>query len=724
MVLRFFGFKKAADHEMVQTDEVQSIETKTQVTVHSPLQALALKSDVDDALAVDSSSEALAIPDDTPLPVAAPQPEPVSAPVLEPVVVPVPEPVVVPLPQPAPAAIEPAQLDLTSYEGRLEFLQKRLSGLHNGVTTLSPLELVASNDHLPKKVLIVGHCSADNWGFHHSNLTKTPTDFLLVNNLQVLPTRSDLEIKAYDFQIVNFPLRFVLQDSFLWGSTKKSDAELDAIFQRSVMSLKALFDLYLQYNAAHGLLTFVTNFMVPSLNPLGKLLPHYDLRNPQYFVDRLNQELERMVRSRSNVYLINLDGITAYLGKRYMQEDLLNLFSHGSYMPGNLKDESRIEHAPPLGEHFRLDYANFLGVLWVEFISAFRIANPRHQVKLILVDLDDTLWNGAVGELENPDVSIAEGWPSGVLEALSYFKDRGGLVAIVSKNYPEVVKKVWTQFYESRFPLANFVAVKCSFAPKSQMIAEILNETQLTDVSALVIDDNPTERAEIRMAFPKIRVLHGYHYYWRKVILLSSETQVAFLSDEGVHKTELLKTQIQRQSQMNAAPSRDAFLAELKVKTHLKRLSFKDDKTVNRCFELLNKTNQFNTTGLRWSMSDFSAFVSEHEVYFYEVEDRFTKYGIVGVALIKDYFIEQWVMSCRVVGLDVEYGVLKNLTEQVKIKTNGQVIHAKLGETDKNLLCQAIFGDCGFEKLPDSNDWRLVDFKTPGYQGSFELSID
>jgi FkbH-like protein len=642
---------------------------------------------------------------------------------------PVPAPAPAPLPEPAPATPEPAakpaeppKLDMNSYEGRLEFLQKRLAGLHNGVTTLSPLELVASNDHLPKKVLIVGHCSAENWGFHNANLTQTPVDFLLVNNLQSLPVRTQEDLGTYDFQVINFPLRFVLQDSFLWGAVKKTDAEMEELFQRSVNSLRALFDLYLQYNKASGLQTFVTNFMAPSVNPLGKLMPHYDLRNPQFYVDRLNQELEKMVRARTNVYLINLDGVTSYFGKRFMQEDLLNLFSHGSYMPGNLKDEARIEHAPPLADHYRLDYANFLGVLWVEFISAFRIANPRHQVKLIVVDLDDTLWNGVVGELDNPDISIAEGWPSGLLEALSYFKDRGGMLAIVSKNSLDVVRSIWTKFYETRFPLSNFVAVKCSFSPKSQMIVEVLQETNLTDVSVLVIDDNPTERAEIKMAHPKIRLLHGYHYYWRKIILLAAETQVAHLSDESINKSELMKAQMERKSQMNAAHSRESFLAELKVNTQLKRLNLGDDKAVERCFELINKTNQFNTTGVRWVMTAFRAFVASEAVYYFEVSDRFTHYGIVGVALIKGACIEQMVMSCRVVGLDVEYGVLNLLINEISAHQPGQAIQANLGVTGKNLLCQSIFGDCGFEKLVNTDVWRLVGFTPPSYQGTFELT--
>jgi FkbH-like protein len=308
-----------------------------------------------------------------------------------------------------------------------------------------------------------------------------------------------------------------------------------------------------------------------------------------------------------------------------------------------------------------------------------------------------------------------------LLEALSYFKDRGGMLAIVSKNYPEVVQRVWKKFYEARFPLSNFVAVKCSFSPKSQMIAEVLQETNLTDMSVLVIDDNPVERAEIKMAFPKMRLMHGYHYYWRKVVLLAAETQVAFLSDEAVKRTELMKSQIERQTQMSTSHSREAFLVELNVNTKLKRLSVNDDKSLERCFELLNKTNQFNTTGVRWPMAEFRAFVESDAVYYFDVQDRLTHYGIVGVALLKGACIEQLVMSCRVVGLDVEYGVLKLLLAEIANKHAGQTVTAKLGATDKNLLCQAIFGDCGFEKLESSDIWRLVEFNPPSLQGAFEL---
>ena len=117
--------------------------------------------------------------------------------------------------EPQPSTADPA---LSAYKRRQELLQRTLHVLHNGVATLSPRELTVAHEHLPRKVLIFERCSAENWGFHRSNPTKTPADFLLVNNLQQLPARTADEIGEYDFQVVNFPLRFVMHDSLSQAS--------------------------------------------------------------------------------------------------------------------------------------------------------------------------------------------------------------------------------------------------------------------------------------------------------------------------------------------------------------------------------------------------------------------------------------------------------------------------------------------------------------------------
>jgi len=568
--------------------------------------------------------------------------------------------------------------------------------VHNGPAALSPLEL-SLGTHLPQKVLIVGHCNAESWGFHQQNVTKTSVEFILVNNLQSLPPKSNEELAQIDCQVIQFPLRFILNDHYIWGGARKSEQELEEVFQRSVSAMRTLFDLYTQYNEQNNLLTFVVNFMAPSFNPLGKLMPIYSLTNPQHYIERLNQELEKMALHRQNAFCLNVNSMTSFFGKRYIQEDVLHLVSHGSFMPGYNKDESRIEHAPRIHEHYNLAVTDFRNMLWIEIISAFRIANPVQAVKLIIVDLDDTLWTGSVGDMTQLDISVTEGWPVGLLESLSYFKDRGGLIAIVSKNDPQVVKNAWDQFYESRFSLSNFVSVKCSFGRKSDMIQEILKETNLTSKSALFIDDNPIERAEVKVIMPDIRVLHGYHYYWRKVVLLSSETQTARLSEESLKKTELIQAQMERQQDMTKSISRDAFLKEMGIKVNIQSLNKENSTAMTRCFELLNKTNQFNTTGKRWTQSEFQALVNNDTIYYFSVQDRYSSHGIVGVILLQRTRILQFVMSCRVIGLTVEWGVMSKLLQKLQTQYPQMPIEAQWLATESNHLAKDLFSGCGFE---------------------------
>lgn len=598
---------------------------------------------------------------------------------------------------------------MVSYEARSEFLKKTLFNLHNGATALSPLELAQTPVQKPRKAMVVGHCAAADWGFHKENSTKTPVDYVFAHNLQELPARSDEELAQYDFQVIQLPLRFIFSDHCIWGGTAKTDAEMEAIFAHSVARLKSLLSLYLQYNTRTGLLSFVTNFMVPAINPLGKLLPRHDLRNPQYFLERLNQELEALVNGLDNVHVLDVDSLTAFYGKKYFQEDLLNLFSHGAYWPGNLKDESRIEHAPPLHEHFVVAVDLFRKALWMEIIGAWRIAHPVQPVKLIVVDLDDTLWQGTLGDIEAVDAAMVEGWPAGLLEALSYFRDRGGLLAILSRNHRHLVEAAWKKLYGSRFPLENFVAVKCSFSPKSEMMLEILRETGLTARSVLFIDDHPVQRAEIKAAFPEIRVLHGYHYYWRKIVLLAPETQVARLSHESLERSELVKRRIEQQQDLASSLSREEFLQGLGIEVEIRQLQGSDDPLFERSFELLNKTNQFNSTGQRWSRADFTAFAVQQRVFCLSVQDRYAAHGMVGLVLMEHDRIVQFVMSCRVIGLDIERGIMDTLLRQCAERWGMPSVKTSYEDNGVNRMCLDLFTACGFR---------------PGTGGEHELRLD
>ena len=144
--------------------------------------------------------------------------------------------------------------------------------------------------------------------------------------------------------------------------------------------------------------------------------------------------------------------------------------------------------------------------------------------------------------------------------------------------------------------------------------------------------------------------------------------------------------------------SRTEFLVSLEIKVSIVRIMDTRHAGFARCLELINKSNQFNTTGRRWTMEDCAAFFAlGGRFHAFEVRDRFAAYGIVGVAILLDATIKQFVMSCRVLGLDVETAVIAWIANN----SGGPILHAELVETDANFLCRDLYHKCGFERRGD-----------------------
>jgi predicted enzyme involved in methoxymalonyl-ACP biosynthesis len=197
-------------------------------------------------------------------------------------------------------------------------------------------------------------------------------------------------------------------------------------------------------------------------------------------------------------------------------------------------------------------------------------------------------------------------------------------------------------------------------------------------------------------AFPEMRVLGKHPYYLRRVLLWAPETQVAAISSESGRRTEMIQAQIERESQRKAL-SREEFLLTLGVRIKAMEIGDVAHPRFARAFELINKTNQFNTTGRRWTQEECVAgFRGDTKFYAFEVADKFTEYGLVAVVIAHGAAIEQMVMSCRVVGLGVEETVLAIVAAAMRRADPDATITARLVETDANLLCRNLYPDAGF----------------------------
>jgi FkbH-like protein len=456
---------------------------------------------------------------------------------------------------------------------------------------------------------------------------------------------------------------------------------------------------------------------------MGRLFPRYDLRNTQYFFERLNEHLEQTVRAHTNAYLFDVDRVVRSLGARFIQDDAVEFISHGSFMPMPGPDETRMEPMAPLRDHYDVDWIERLGpAMWAELLAMYRTVRQIDPVKLVVVDLDDTMWKGISGDMADLEPSEMLGfWPMGFAEALTWLKKRGILLAILSKNEEQRIREIFPKIYGPKLPLSEFAAVMVNWRPKAESMAEILETMNLLPRNVVFIDDNPVERAAMLAAFPAMRVIGRYPYYLRRVLLWSAETQVTSVTAESGRRTQMIQRQFERESKRRELPRED-FLRNAAPQVTLTEIKTTDHPRFARVLELINKTNQFNTTGRRWKLEEIQALLNDGgHIYAFDVTDNFTAYGLVGVVLVTGNAIVQWVMSCRVLGYQIEQAVMASITERLTASATDP-IHGTLVETDVNFPCRSLFSNCGF--VQDGTDWRLPEGGTVAVPGHITMHVE
>jgi FkbH-like protein len=287
------------------------------------------------------------------------------------------------------------------------------------------------------------------------------------------------------------------------------------------------------------------------------------------------------------------------------------------------------------------------------------------------------------------------------VEALQFLKKRGILLAIASKNDESLIRERWDEIFQGRLRLEDFASLRINWNPKVQSIREILEETNLLPGNALFIDDNPVERDAVKREFPEIRTLGEDLYGIREYLLSAPELDVPLITEESGRRTEMIQAQAVREESRRSM-SREEFLQSLKLKVEHLVIRDASSKEYERALELLNKTNQFNTTGRRWTPEEILRFFSEGGMFnAFKVTDRFTAYGLVGLLLVQGNCIRQFVMSCRVVGLDVEQQMLREVVNRI----DASEVTAEYVKTEKNHLCTELYSKNGFELRADEGMW-------------------
>lgn len=570
------------------------------------------------------------------------------------------------------------------------------------------------NSKFPSKILMIGSCLSEIYVNEFKNIKPdVQVEHILFNNAQTLPEKSREELATYGLQYIQLPLRSVLSDGVV--RMPRPGVKVDWL-EIGKLNIDAMLSAALAYCNVVPLLSIVANFIVPQSKIAPSLTDSDTLHDMAYVVQELNSYLANAIKSYQNTYLADVEMIAGSLGKKYFLDDSVYFFTHGvatgldhfiefekqfsSPAPSRL--EGGVEHVQwyesKVGEYFRCIFRQ------IEVI--YRIVNQVDSVKLVIFDLDNTLWRGLIGEHYEAGTAwpTIHGWPTGIWDAINQLRRRGILVSLSSKNDERVVTERWRHAIPIPWvEYQDFIVPKINWLPKAQNISAIINELSLTPKNVLFVDDNPVERDSVKAAIPEIRVIGADPFSIKRILLWSPETQVARLSAESVLREQSLINKVKRDQQQIALPRSD-FLKGLDSQVEIVEVNGLDSPVFYRVFELVNKTNQFNTVGVRRTVEDYQSHWREGgRVFAFSVKDKYSEYGLVGVIFFLKECITQFVMSCRVLGMEIEIAALRAVVQRLReadliVELTGLVL-----PTEKNMPARMVFRDAGFEVTDNPN---------------------
>ncbi|MEM7498402.1 MAG: HAD-IIIC family phosphatase [Pseudomonadota bacterium] len=430
-----------------------------------------------------------------------------------------------------------------------------------------------------------------------------------------------------------------------------------------------------------------------ALGPEGTPLGATDL------VARANAMLEAAVADMADVHLIDTDALIAEVGL-------------DAAAPAGFWHMGRV----PFGEAFAARLARrALGAL---------LALRGQTVRLLVLDLDDTLWGGVIGEEGIEGVALGGSYPGTAYQTfqatIRALATRGIALAIASKNDEDVAMRMVTEHPEMVLTPDDFVAHRIDWNEKSQNVAAMLDELGLGEASMMFIDDNAVERAKMRKNLPAAIVPE---FPKAPEALAGWLLDNPFLETLTLTASDLKRTaQYRVRGRVNAGrrnfESVEDFYRDLGMKLRFEPFG---EMTRQRVLQLLVKTNQFNTTTRRHDAAAVERILAEGgEVYAVGYEDRHAAPELMGVLALRPdaamaaayaeeptvtagsedgaLWVDSFVLSCRVLGRTVEHAIAAWASARAAA-LGAPVLLAPVIETPRNTPCRGVFAASGFARV-------------------------
>lgn len=339
--------------------------------------------------------------------------------------------------------------------------------------------------------------------------------------------------------------------------------------------------------------------------------------------------------------------------------------------------------------------------------------------RCLILDLDNTLWGGVIGDDGLAGIQLGEGVKGEAYlefqQALKDLSQRGILLAVCSKNDPIVAREPFEKHPEMVLGISDISAFAANWEAKSHNISAISKELNLGLESITFFDDNPYEREEVRRQLPEldVPVMPSDPASFRRML----EEYPYFEPVSYTHADKSRADQYHARAKATELRDRASSLKEYQVSLKMvARIGAIDDLNMSRVVQLINKTNQFNLTTRRRNRAELEEFLANpnHFHFWVRLSDRFADHGLIAVVLCVleqgELVVDTLLMSCRVIGRDVE-AVIMNEIASIAIKTGARKIRGEYFQTNRNGIVAELYARLGFSTAADVAGAFLADPK-------------
>ena len=488
-------------------------------------------------------------------------------------------------------------------------------------------------------------------------------------------SRIDFVLLAIDYHLFNF------DDCF--NSKKKISTQVFEQIKLIINTIKSKLNC-----------SILTQTISP---PPFKLFSNHELQT-QNSVTKIIEEVNKKIINyslKSKSFIFDIAGLSSEIGT-------FNWHDQTAYNLGELP--------------FSNDYAS----LYCDKLSNLISVILGNIKKVLVIDLDDTIWGGNIGDLGYEGIKIGYSDPESksflnIQKLLLKLKKRGILLAVCSKNDLSIAKSAFTSRQDMILKLKDISSFKANWDEKPKNIIAIAKELNIGLNAMVFFDNNYFERDFVRKSIPDIEVpeLSEEPSNYERDLIFPGYFEITNLSKEDKKRSYYYESNRKREQLKNNSVNLEKYLHSLKMRANIRKF---DKKNIDRIVQLIMRSNQFNLTTKRYDKNKIERIIRDKKKYHTlqsNLIDKFGDNGIVSLIICeiqkKTVKIDSWIMSCRVFSRNLEITIFNKLVSNIK-KIDAKYLIGEYYKTEKNIIVENLYKELGFKcvkKRKDYSKWSL-----------------